>query len=342
MRIAAIAIATLAVAGCGNETLLRITVAATGTTPRPASLRVTLVGDGITAPPHVVAPVSLPGTAVVRGVPSGTVCVEVEALDGAGSAFASAVTTVSVAAHRTNHAYLFLAATPQSCAPPIADLSTAALDLSTPPDLGAVAVCPAGALFCDDFESDNLTRWSYAAIKHADMGAIARTAARAAHGRFSVEATGGGTPANDNYVAIVKQLTPVMPPLAMRANVWTAAPLDSYTMVMTVFDATTHGFAVGGDDRGTWVVTEDQAGAPDERSDMVPAGGGGWHCLELVVDGGGKVTLFVDGHQIVGPWLRATATSYVYFGVGIGRTTLPSTDVLVDDVAIGPTRLYCP
>jgi hypothetical protein len=110
-----------------------------------------------------------------------------------------------------------------------------------------------------------------------------------------------------------------------------------------LYDDASHGFSVGGDNAATWVVTENQAlGFPDHHSDMVPASGGQWHCVELVVDGAGEVTLFVDGHQLVGPWTRASAVSYSMLLVGVDRTVLADTNLFVDDVALGRSRLGCP
>jgi hypothetical protein len=340
MRIAAIAIAVAAVAGCGSETLLRIDL---GGSVAPTSIRLTLVGAAVSAAPRTIAPVSLPGTIVVRGLSPGSLCVQVEALDGNGAVLGSASANVQLVAHRTTDVALTLAGGDNLC--------VAAADMASPPpppDLagvdGGVVTCPSSALFCDDFESDNLTRWTKSSdIKNVDMGSIGREFIRAAHGLWSVEAMGSGIPpSTDNYIRLEKDLPAMSPPLAVRANFWTAQPLGNYTTVMSIYDPTNHGFSVGGDSSSTWVVTEDAAAAPDRHSDMVPAGGGGWHCVELVVDGGGNVTLFVDGHQLAGPWARATVTAYSAFFFGIERTAVAGSDVFVDDVAIGPTRLYCP
>src|SRR2546425_7495956 len=72
-------------AGCGEDTVLRLTVLP-GSLPHPSALRVTVTGFGVTAAPLRVAPVTLPGTVVVRGLPASTpqVCVRVEGLDAAG------------------------------------------------------------------------------------------------------------------------------------------------------------------------------------------------------------------------------------------------------------------
>ena len=75
---------------------------------------------------------------------------------------------------------------------------------------------------------------------------------------------------------------------------------------------------------------------------MVPVGAGRWHCVELVLDDAGMVTLFVDGHALVGPWARASAVKYRGCFVGVTRSVEPNLTAFIDDVAIGRTRLYCP
>lgn len=343
-------------AGCrAPETVLRLTVAA-GTAPAPAALRLTLSG-AVSAPPRMVAPVALPGTVVVHGLPAAaaTLCVQVDALDTAGALVGQAAATVTLAPHHDARASAVLA-------PPGADTVCPAApgDLGAPGDGGmdlgggadggpdaAVPSCPASALFCDDFESDDLTRWDFRQVKYPDMGSIARSMARAAHGRWSTEATASGMPGAQNYATLEKDFAPgLAPPLALRVNVWSAQPLGSYTMVMSLFDQANAGLSIGGNNDRFWAMTEyqDQTGATDDHpSDMVPTTGGQWHCIEVLIDGAGNVSGWVDGHRLIGPFPRAVMTTYTAFVVGVVRSVVnPAADVFVDDVAIGPSRLYCP
>ena len=360
VRIVAIALAVLA-AGCGDDTVLRIEIPDPGTSPAPTSLRVSLVG--VTVAPKTIAPVTFPGTLVIHRVPSSVsqLCVDVEGLDGAGNVVVSGAAYVPIAAHKTSQATIALSTAGVSCATiapddlatggpvdmaggGVADLAGSPDLLPTGPDMTPVAICPPGSVFCDDFESGTLNKWSVQ-VKDTDMGSVAPSTAQHAHGAYSAHAQGSGASGADNYFEIDKSFSPggLAPPLALRANVWSAAPLSSYTMVIALYDATTNGFSIGGDNNTTWVLTENQTlgGAPDRHSTLATPGPG-WHCVELVVDAAGMVSVYVDGSLIIGPFQRISAVSYTDFFFGIPRTVVTGTDVFVDDVAIGASRLYCP
>jgi hypothetical protein len=89
-------------------------------------------------------------------------------------------------------------------------------------------------------------------------------------------------------------------------------------------------------------VAENESMAGDFVSDMVPTGAGQWHCIELVIDAAGMVTLFVDNHQLVGPWPRTSQVTYSTLLVGVTRSVDTDYVAYIDDVAVGPSRLYCP
>ena len=351
VRIVAIALAAFAVAGCGADTVLRIDVEPGGLAP--ASLVVSLPQLG--APPRTIAPVTLPGTIVLHHLPSSVsqLCVEVDALDVGGNAIGGGAATVQVKRDGTASTTITLADPPVGCADVAGDLGTpldlatgAPDDMASPPptgpDMTAVLSCPPGAIFCDDFEGNNLTKWTDVVVKQ-DAGSLTVQSAIKAHGTYALKALGNGAPSpGDIYCNVEKDFTPTAPPFALRANVYTPAPLGNFDIVIALYDSTTHGFAIGGDGSNTWVVTQDQAGAADQHSDMVPTGSNQWHCVELVIDAAGKATLFVDNHAIIGPWQRASAASYSSLFVGLPRSVDQNLVSYIDDVAIGPSRLYCP
>jgi hypothetical protein len=358
VRIVAIALA-LSVAGCAADTVLRIEIPDPGASPSPSSLKVTLVG--VNAAPRTIAPVVFPGTIVIHGVPASVsqLCVEVDGLDDAGQIIDGGAVNVVVATHKTTRATVTLATSFVGCdALPPDDLSPsgpvdmagggsgdlANADLSSAlPDL-AIAICPTGAIFCDDFESDDISHWSSSSIKQ-DAGSLAVQSMYKAHGTFALSALANGAPGADKYAELEKDFPPTAPPFALRANVYFPQSLQHFDDVIALYETpsgSTNAFAIGGDNNGFWVVAENESMAGDFVSDMVPTGAGQWHCVELVIDAAGMVTLYVDNHRLVGPWQRTSAVSYSTLLIGVTRSVDTDFVGYIDDVAIGPSRLYCP
>lgn len=357
MRIVPIALALFTVAGCGGETVLRIDIPDPGASPPPASLRVTLVG--VNAAPRTIAPVTFPGTVVVHNVPASVsqLCVQVDGLDDAGNELVGGATNVVLSTHHTVHATVLLSTAPTTCADLVPDnLATSEPvdmagaggagggDLAGGPDLGR-ALCPAGAIFCDGFETGTLVNWNGAGAK-LDAGTIGVQSTTKAHGTYALRALANGAQGAEIYADAEKDFTPTAPPLAIRANVFFPTALASFDHVIALYEnnsGSTNAFAIGGDPNGNWVIAENESLVPDHTSDMVPTGAGQWHCVELVIDAAGMVTLFVDNHQLIGPFARATTgISYSNLLVGVVRSVDPNYVAYIDDVAVGPSRLYCP
>ena len=355
MRIVLIALAAFAVAGCGGDTVLRIDIPDPGTSPPPTSLRVTLVG--VNAAPRTIAPVTFPGTVVVHNVPASVsqLCVQVDGLDDAGNELVGGASNVVLSTHHTVHATVSLSASATTCADLVPDdLSTGEPvdmagaggdDLAGAADL-ARALCPAGSIFCDDFETGNLSKWSGASVK-LDAGTIGVQSTTRAHGMYALRALGNGsTGGGDVYADAEKNFTPTAPPLAIRANVFFPATLAHFDHVIALYEnstGSTNAFAIGGDNSGNWVIAENESLVPDHGSDMVPTGAGQWHCVELVIDAAGMVTFFVDNHPLIGPFARATTgITYSNLLVGVVRSVDADYVAYIDDVAVGPSRLYCP
>jgi hypothetical protein len=352
-RIGAIALAAMCsvwVVGCNDDTVLRILVEP-GDGPAPSSVRVTLTG--VDAAPRAIAPVTLPGTVVVHHLPSSldTLCVQVDGLDDAGVVVTGGAATVRLVAHGTTQATVSLHDPPAACAPPPDDLGgTTSLDLAgAPTDLGAadlaIAICPANAIFCDDFESGTLAKWTSASVKQ-DAGSLAVQSALKAHGSYALKALANGASGADVYAEAERGFPPTAPPFALRANVYFPTPLGHFNQLIALYEnpsGSTNSFAIGGDTNSSiWEVSENQSLAGDRLSDMVPTGAGQWHCVELVIDSAGMVDFYVDGHHLIGPWARASAVTYSTLLVGVTRGVDPDYTAYIDDVAIGPTRLYCP
>lgn len=360
VRFVAIALAVFA-AGCADDTVLRIDIPDPGTSPAPTRLRVTLVG--VNAPSRTIAPVTFPGTIVVTHVPSSVaqLCVDVEGLDDAGDVIVGGASLVAIAAHATARTTVSLSAANQSCATitpddlavggpvDLAGSDGGDGDLATSDmrggDLAQVQICPASSIFCDDFESGDLGKWTSTSIKQAGDSVAVQSTTKA-HGTYALKAIASGASGASDYAEAVKVFTPTAPPLALRANVYFPTTLAHFDHVIALYQdnaSSTNEFSIGGDDQGYWVVSENEASAPDQRSDMVPTDAGKWHCVELVIDSAGMVTLYVDNHKLIGPWARVTTgISYSTLLVGVTRSVDANYTAFIDDVAVGPSRLYCP
>ncbi|MCA1664187.1 MAG: hypothetical protein LC659_07960, partial [Myxococcales bacterium] len=293
MRIVPIALAAFAVAGCGGETVLRIDIPDPGASPPPTSLRVTLVG--VNAAPRTIAPITFPGTVVVHNVPASVsqLCVQVDGLDDAGNELVGGAAIALLSTHHTAHATVSLSRSPTSCAELApSDLGDGPVDMaggaSSDHDLAPIQICPATAIFCDDFESGNVGQWSTTDIKQ-DAGAVDVQSATTAHGAYALRALANGAPGSDELAEVTKRFTPTTPPFALRANVYFPQTLQHYDHVIALYEnsSSTSSFSIGGDNSAFWVVAENESMAGDFVSDMVPTGAGQWHCVELVIDGAG-------------------------------------------------------
>jgi hypothetical protein len=345
VRIAAITLAALAVAGCHNgDTVLRILVEPAGG-PAPSSLRVTLAG--LSAQPRTIAPVTLPGTLVIHRLPAGvsSLCVAVDGLDDGGNVVVGGQTIVHLTSGGTTQATVALDEAASDCSGALGDLGDVADLAGTPPADMAVAICPATAIFCDDFETGDFSKWTAHSAKQ-DAGSTTVQSTIKAHGTYAFKALANGASGTQVYAQAQKSFPPTAPPFALRANVYFPVELGHFNQLIALYEdalGSTNSFSIGGDNNDNiWEVSENESLAPDRFSDMVPTGAGQWHCVELVIDAAGMVDFYVDGHHLIGPWARASQVSYSMLLVGITRSVSTDLVAYIDDVAIGPSRLYCP
>jgi hypothetical protein len=360
---ALVVVAVVLGVGCSQpETVVRLMVRL-GSAPAPQKLRATIYNDkGTPSATETIAPVALPGTIVLHNLnPSlAELCVELEGLATDGTVTSHGAVNIGILAHMTVNAAVDLGSTNMlRCSAlvdggvrdmpgpgdggsmPAADLAGADLAGTT------VAVCPVGASFCDDFETGDTRKWDAREFKFDAGAQIDVESAVVRHGLFALHAAASSpNPAGDvaAHSIVIKTLPSLTPPIALRANVFAVQPIDRFGVTLELYDDTTHGFAVESDNSNIWTLTEDQATFPDSdhHTDMVPFNAGQWHCIEVVIDAGGLVSFFVDKHQLLPTFPRHSANAFTTLQVGIGRTVNAVNDVYIDDVAVGPSRLYCP
>jgi hypothetical protein len=244
-------------------------------------------------------------------------------------------------------------ALPADDLPFLFDLSSAdAADAAPTPDLlnpdaGALP-CPAGALFCDDFESGTITKWNGGTSMSAGLSppSIVTTApifrgSRSLFARVPADITDAGTSSSEYSYLEYDFVASSPAAMAAREYVYIPSAPGGFSMPLGLFD-NTNGYAVGADTQGNWVITQDQAANPDKHSlTAVPLGR--WLCVELLVEYGTttRVRLFVDGQTLIDfvPVI-STIPKQLYVGVVRGPGTV-TTQYQIDDVALATQRIGC-
>jgi hypothetical protein len=220
---------------------------------------------------------------------------------------------------------------------PQPDLSGPADFAMSRADLGIV--CPAGALLCDDFETGNFDRWSFAFLGPPHPSKILKVDSTEAHAGTHALHASVDNANEDSYLYVGWQFAPKSAPLALRMWVKPVKPLNATGMVTRLLNGT-NGFQIGGDASGNWFVAQDIGASPEVHS-TAPVATNQWTCLELVVDT--NVQIFLD--DSVSPIIDFTPSHPVsYSELHVGVEWAPKgvpVDVWIDDVAYGTSRIHC-
>ena len=366
-------------AGCGGPSSLSLTLTLAPAIPQPSSLAITLNGQGQHGAPMAVALAPskhLPGTLVMGPLDpkQPDFRIKVDGLDASGALASQAATRVTLASGVQTQAELTLAAPldgvpdaiddcpnlpdpDQRCVakgggddlgPPdlavptdLALVDLARRDQTVPPDL-ARPVCPANHLFCDSFETGDARYWTVdtgrnATITVGSAGPPYR-GVYAAHGVAQLNPIDGGY--TEDYATLDATFTP-QNEVWLRAYVY-FTKTAVYEMALRLGKGTAEQ-VVGIDGSGDWVVTQNN-GVDDDLKTGAPAAIGKWVCIELGVQTvANSVQLFVDSTAM--PFLTgvtAVKAQDSQLSVGIARTPgTPALQILVDDVAVAPTRIGC-
>src|SRR5688572_492694 len=152
---------------------------------------------------------------------------------------------------------------------------------STTIDGPAVVGCPVFAMFCDDFELGNLSRWTKTDVTVA-AGYVKASGARVRNGSFALEAfsPAGTTEVVDAVLQFSAQTTGT---LAVRSWFNATIRLDGYDLVTALSNKQTPQYATaGGNSSSLWVSTEADvndmgfdhpSSTPTPNTDV-------WTCLE--------------------------------------------------------------
>lgn len=216
----------------------------------------------------------------------------------------------------------------------------------TTPDARVVPGCPAFALFCEDFEGGDLSRWSRTVLDGPATATVTRT--RVHGGSFALE-TRVGPAANDGGNAMATLTLPRQSTGALAVRQWIDldVTLDNFNIVAELGNADALAYvAAGGNNSANWVMTEDPGtGAVDHQTSVPTPALDVWTCVELVYaftpPGAPRVELYVNDAMVLDDSSAYTTPSFDEVRVGITRADMTGFSLFTDDVVIADQRIGC-
>jgi hypothetical protein len=227
---------------------------------------------------------------------------------------------------------------------PLADAPPS--DAIATPDSDAGGGCPSFAVFCDDFESGNLSKWTGEDVPASQtVDAAARYTGN--YGYDAVVPTDMGAGAEGDAYRSSTAVTYATGTLAIREWVYSPAQLINYvgTMEVTLGPPATamQYLEVISNDVGAWSLSEFGSAGLHDHEGSIAAQTATWTCVELVIDLGSaaSVTLYIDGSATTQGSLTNAGDSYDTIAVGVTRANAGGFELYIDDVAIAMQRIGC-
>jgi hypothetical protein len=218
-------------------------------------------------------------------------------------------------------------------------------DAASPmPDGDAGGGCPTFTLFCDGFESGDLSKWSG---EDTPASQTVDTTARytGMYGLDSSVPTSMGAGAEgDVYYASNSVAAGT---LAIREWVYSPAQLINYigTLEVTLgVPATASQYIeVNANDVGAWSLSEFGSAGLHDHPGSIDAATATWTCVEVVIELGSaaSATLYIDGNVSTQGALTNAGDAYDTIAVGVTRANAGGYELYIDDVAIAAQRIGC-
>ncbi len=205
--------------------------------------------------------------------------------------------------------------------------------------------CPSFTLFCDDFESGDLAKWTAEDMPSSQLVTTAAHYTGTYGLDSSVPPASGNGGEGDVYYASNDAFSTGT--LAIREWVYAPAQLINYVGTLEVtFGApatATQYIEVNADDVGAWSLSEFGSAGLHDHDGNVDAATATWSCVELVIELGSaaSATLYIDGNVSTQGALSNLGDSYNTIAVGVTRANAGGFEVYIDDVAIATQRIGC-
>ena len=217
---------------------------------------------------------------------------------------------------------------------------------TTDGDGPAVADCPSFALFCDDFEGGDLSRWSRT-LQQGPATAVVSTT-RVHDGTFALETRVDPAAMDGGNAAAAVMLAPQSTgALAVRQWINLGAVLRDFNIVVEMRNTATNEYvAAGGNNSANWVSTEDPGtGAVDHQTGVATPALDVWTCVELVYvftpPSMPRLELYVNDTMVLDDASVYTTPEFDEVRVGIARADQTGFSLFTDDVVIADQRIGC-
>ena len=209
-------------------------------------------------------------------------------------------------------------------------------------DGASSGLCPAFAIFCEDFESD-LSQWTMTELVGLNASSSITTV-RPHTGTRALESNKDASGSSGAACVVGPIGTHSSGVLAARAWVYAPVPIENFDLVLGLSDSSNNNYTVvGGDTSVNWVGSEVRAsGSPIDFSSATPTSANQWLCVELVFTFAvPHYDVYVDGTQVISRTALTPSPTYNTVRVGAVRADNIGFHVFVDDVAVATQRVGC-
>jgi hypothetical protein len=196
-------------------------------------------------------------------------------------------------------------------------------------------------MFCDGFESGDMSRWTSVLVTPTATLDVQSTTVHG--GSFALDCT---VPAigSGSIAAVVEGFSPVSTGvLAVRAWFYLPQPLIHFDSVITLLGAgmPNHIVTIDADDTQHWTATESGTAGIDHHSTAVAAENS-WTCVEVdYTFAPANIALYIGDVPVIDEAAVDTGAMYGEARVGVSRADAAGSRAIVDDIVIAAQHIGC-
>jgi hypothetical protein len=225
------------------------------------------------------------------------------------------------------------------------DGRTADSRADTSGDAAPPGTCPAFAMFCDDFETGDISKWTMPYMTPGATlvvdGVQVHSGTHALHGIVPPGSPGDAAAAVYNLPSA--RTTGV---LAVRAWIYPPVPLTRFDGVLIYENnvGVNPSLLVGGDNTPDWVASEGLSGGSTvDHSSTVLTTLAMWTCVEVDYTFGSpsNIEVFVGDVSVLSVSANETTPRFDQLFAGVARAQVNGDEMIVDDVVLASQHIGC-